>query len=82
MTLVPVRLPDSSRPLMVENVAWDGYNRSASQRTCSEPFGNAFRAGKAGDLLGGTPQRNLTASDHGGHTMEVFEPSWRGRALR
>ncbi|MQM19914.1 hypothetical protein Taro_052926 [Colocasia esculenta] len=61
MTLVPVRLPGSSRPLMVENVAWDG---------------------KEGDLLGGTPQRNLTASDYEGHTMEVFEPSWRGHALR
>ncbi|MQL72583.1 hypothetical protein Taro_004945 [Colocasia esculenta] len=45
MTLAPVRLPGSSCPLMVENVAWDGYNRSAGQRTCSEPFGNAFRVG-------------------------------------
>ena len=51
MTLVSVRLPGSSRPLMVENVAWDGYNRSASQRTCSAPFGGTFRAD---DLRGGS----------------------------
>ncbi|MQM23348.1 hypothetical protein Taro_056412, partial [Colocasia esculenta] len=38
MTPVPVRLPGSSRPLMVENVAWDGYNRSGSQRACAVPF--------------------------------------------
>ncbi|MQL96964.1 hypothetical protein Taro_029647 [Colocasia esculenta] len=50
MTQVPVRLPDSSCPLMVENVAWDGYNRSVSQRVCSEPFKHTFRAG---DLYGG-----------------------------
>ncbi|MQM01976.1 hypothetical protein Taro_034737 [Colocasia esculenta] len=30
---------------MVEYVAWDGYNRTVSQRTCSAPFGNTFRAG-------------------------------------
>ncbi|MQL94575.1 hypothetical protein Taro_027209 [Colocasia esculenta] len=42
----------------------------------------AVRQGKAADLLGGTPYRNLIASDHGSHTMEVFEPAWRGRALR
>ncbi|MQL71898.1 hypothetical protein Taro_004215 [Colocasia esculenta] len=75
MTPVPVRLQGSSRPLMVEIVAWDGYNRSASQRTCSELFENASRAGEANDLLGGMPQRDVTASDHGGHTMEVFKPS-------
>ncbi|MQL96513.1 hypothetical protein Taro_029200, partial [Colocasia esculenta] len=44
MTLVPVRLPGSSRPLMAENVAWDGYNRSVSQGACSEPFKHTFRA--------------------------------------
>ncbi|MQM00964.1 hypothetical protein Taro_033712, partial [Colocasia esculenta] len=42
---VPVGLPGSSCLLMVEYVAWDGYNRTTSQRTCSAPFGNAFRAG-------------------------------------
>ncbi|MQL97647.1 hypothetical protein Taro_030343, partial [Colocasia esculenta] len=30
MAPVSVRLPGSSRPLMVENVAWDGYSRSDS----------------------------------------------------
>ncbi|MQM01998.1 hypothetical protein Taro_034762 [Colocasia esculenta] len=30
----------------------------------------AVRQGKAADLLGGTPYRNLIASDHGSHTME------------
>ncbi|MQL94956.1 hypothetical protein Taro_027623 [Colocasia esculenta] len=45
MTPMPVRLPGSSRPLMVENVAWDGYNRSVGQGSCSVPFGRTFRAG-------------------------------------
>ncbi|MQL89957.1 hypothetical protein Taro_022548 [Colocasia esculenta] len=30
---------------MVEYVAWDGYNRAVSQRTCSVPFRRTFRAG-------------------------------------
>ncbi|MQL77124.1 hypothetical protein Taro_009516 [Colocasia esculenta] len=44
MAQVPVGLPGSSCPLMVEYVAWDGYNRAVSRRTCSEPFGDTIRA--------------------------------------
>ncbi|MQL90798.1 hypothetical protein Taro_023411 [Colocasia esculenta] len=40
---------------MVEYVAWDGYNRAVSQRTCSAPFGNTFRAGLL--FLFGTPSQ-------------------------
>ena len=67
MTLVSVRLPGSSRPLMVENVAWGGYNRSASQRTCSEPFGNAFRAGDprgGSNMLFGNIEGSFTERSH------------------
>ncbi|MQL86154.1 hypothetical protein Taro_018679, partial [Colocasia esculenta] len=58
---------------MVEYVAWDGYNRAVSQRTCSAPFGNTFRAvvrrGRADDLLGDIPPRDLTVSDQGGRYL-------------
>ncbi|MQL85687.1 hypothetical protein Taro_018210 [Colocasia esculenta] len=30
---------------MMEDVAWDGYDRSVSQRACSAPFRHTFRAG-------------------------------------
>ncbi|MQL90876.1 hypothetical protein Taro_023482 [Colocasia esculenta] len=108
---MPVGMPDSSCLLMMERVAWGGYNRGVSQRTCSAPSGHTFRAGdphggsnvlfgdilgcsahkvnipvrkpfavvwygRADDLLGDMPLRSLTTSDHGGQTMEVFEPPW------
>ncbi|MQL84120.1 hypothetical protein Taro_016612 [Colocasia esculenta] len=78
MILVPVGLPGSSRPLMVENVAWDGYNRSVSQGACSEPFKHTFRAG-TDDPLGGIPPRGLTASDQAGGILEIITSSWDER---
>ncbi|MQL72215.1 hypothetical protein Taro_004523 [Colocasia esculenta] len=42
---VPVGMPGSSCLLMMERVAWGGYNRDVNQRTCSAPSGHTFRAG-------------------------------------
>ncbi|MQL75065.1 hypothetical protein Taro_007433 [Colocasia esculenta] len=38
-----------------------------------KPFA-VVRYGRADDLPGDMPLRSLTTSDHGGHTLEVFEP--------
>ncbi|MQM23535.1 hypothetical protein Taro_056600 [Colocasia esculenta] len=38
-------MPGSSCLLMMERVAWGGYNCGVSQRTCSAPSGHTFRAG-------------------------------------
>ncbi|MQM02096.1 hypothetical protein Taro_034859 [Colocasia esculenta] len=38
-------MPGSSCLLMMESVAWGGYNRGVSQRACSAPSGHTFRAG-------------------------------------
>ncbi|MQL98226.1 hypothetical protein Taro_030934 [Colocasia esculenta] len=56
-TQAPVRLPGSPRPLMVEIVAWGGYNRPVSQGACSETFGRNFRAGV---LQGGHERCSVT----------------------
>ncbi|MQM01004.1 hypothetical protein Taro_033759 [Colocasia esculenta] len=56
-TQAPVGLPGSPRPLMVEIVAWGGYNRPVSQGACSETFGHNFRAGV---LQGGHERCSVT----------------------
>ncbi|MQM16116.1 hypothetical protein Taro_049070 [Colocasia esculenta] len=90
----PVGLPGSSCLLMMEDVAWDGYDRSISQGVYSEPFGHAFRAGDPhggrtccslfdsggiDDLLEVIPPRGLTASDQGDGILKIFTQSWEGR---
>ncbi|MQM05627.1 hypothetical protein Taro_038435 [Colocasia esculenta] len=64
MTPVPVRLPGSSCPLMVENVAWDGYSRIV------------FGCGVTDDLPGGIPPQGLTVSDQAGGILEIMTSSW------
>ncbi|MQM01626.1 hypothetical protein Taro_034387 [Colocasia esculenta] len=80
------RLQPRREPGNLLGTLWEYYPsrvvpRSGVTVLARKPF-IVVRYGKTGDLLGGMPQRNLTASVHGGRTMEVFEPPWGGRGLR
>ncbi|MQM11987.1 hypothetical protein Taro_044894 [Colocasia esculenta] len=60
-----------------ENLLGTLWKHSPSRVTVPDrnPFA-VVRYGRTDDLFGDMSLQSLTASDHGGRSKEVFEPSW------
>ncbi|MQM01126.1 hypothetical protein Taro_033874 [Colocasia esculenta] len=65
---------------MVENVAWDGYNRATSQRVGSEAFKDSFRAGLR-SFVRKPPDDELGYAPPGIPGAGVFSPLIRTKGL-